>query len=58
MVVVVVKWSVKPDTIQALRRFWSQEAPAHDRLGLVAEFLSEVGSKDDYPYVTWTLSTI
>lgn len=38
MVIVVVKWSIKPDTIQAFRRFWSQEAQAQDRPGLVAEF--------------------
>ena len=55
MVIVVIKWSIKPDSIQAFRRFWSQEAQVQDRLGLVAEFLSEVGSKDDYPYITWTL---
>ncbi|MDE0008940.1 MAG: hypothetical protein OXS50_11740, partial [Gammaproteobacteria bacterium] len=37
------------------REFWAQEAQVQDRLGLIAEFLSEVGSKEDYPYITWTL---
>ena len=55
MVIVVIKWSNRPDRIQAFRRFWSQEAQVQDRLGLVAEFLSEVGAKDEYPYITWTL---
>ena len=55
MVIVVIKWSIKPNGTQAFRRFWSQEARVQDRLGLVGEFLCEVGSKDDYPYITWAL---
>ncbi len=55
MVIVVIKWSIKPDRVEAFHRFWSQEARVQDRLGLVGEFLSEVGSKDDYPYITWIL---
>ena len=55
MVIVVIKWSIKPDRIEAFRLFWSQEARVQDRRGLVGEFLNEVGSKDDYPYITWNL---
>ena len=55
MVIVVIKWSIKPDMIEHFREFWTEEARVQDRLGLVAEFLSEVGSKEDFPYITWTL---
>lgn len=55
MVIVVIKWSIKPDMVQEFREYWAQETRVQDRQGLVGEFLSEVGSKDDYPYITWTL---
>ena len=55
MVIVVIKWSIKPDMIQEFHGYWTQETRVQDRAGLVGEFLSEVGSKDDYPYITWTL---
>ena len=58
MVIVVIKWSIKPHMIEDFRGFWAEEARVQDRLGLVAEFLSEVGSKDDYPYITWTLDDL
>ena len=55
MVIVVIKWSIKAEMIEDFRGYWAQEARVQDRMGLVGEFLSEVGSKDDYPYITWTL---
>ena len=55
MVIVVIKWSIRPDMVRDFRAYWSRETRVQDRLGLVGEFLSEVGSKDDYPYITWAL---
>lgn len=55
MVIVVIKWSIRPDMVGQFHEFWSREARVQDRLGLVGEFLSEVGSKDEYPYITWSL---
>ena len=56
MVIVVIKWSIKPAMIQEFREFWAREALVQDREGLIGEFLSEVGSRDDYPYITWILN--
>lgn len=55
MVIVVVKWSIQPDRIEDFHEFWTHQAQVQDRLGLVAEFLSEVGAKEEFPYITWTL---
>ena len=55
MVIVVIKWSIKPDRTHDFRKHWAPEAQVQDRRGLVGEFLSEVGSQDDYPYITWIL---
>ena len=55
MVIVVIKCSIKPERTQEFRNFWKQKALVRNRRGLVGEFLSDVGSKRAYPYITWNL---
>ena len=33
--------------------FWKKEAVVQDREGLTGEFLSELGSRESYDYITW-----
>lgn len=55
MIIVLIKWKIenKQDQIDAFLDFWKQEAIVHDRKGLVGEFLSELGSRERYDYITW-----
>ena len=55
MIIVLIKWKIenKQEQIDAFLDFWRQEAVVQDRRGLVGEFLSEIGSRDRYDYITW-----
>lgn len=55
MIIVLVKWKIenKQEKIDRFLQFWKQEAVVQDRKGLVGEFLSEIGSKEQYDYITW-----
>ena len=55
MIIVLIKWKIenKQEQIDAFLNFWKQEAVVQDRKGLVGEFLSEIGSKEQYNYITW-----
>ena len=55
MIIVLIKWKIenKQDRINAFLNFWRKEAVVQDRKGLVGEFLSEIGSKAQYDYITW-----
>ena len=55
MIIVLIKWKIenKQEQINAFLEFWKQKAVVQDRQGLVGEFLSELGSRDRYDYVTW-----
>ena len=55
MVIVLIKWKILPEQreIREFLKFWKQEAIVQDRRGLIGEFLSEVGTRESYPYITW-----
>ena len=55
MIIVLIKWKIKNKRkkIDAFLNFWKQEAVVQDRKGLVGEFLSEIGSRERYDYITW-----
>ena len=55
MIIVLVKWKIenKQEKIDAFLQFWRQEAVVQDRKGLVGEFLSGIGSNEQYDYITW-----
>ena len=55
MIIVLIKWKIenKQEQINAFLDFWKQKEVVQDRQGLVGEFLSELGSRDRYDYVTW-----
>ena len=55
MIIVLIKWKIKNNQqqIDDFLKFWRQEATIQDRKGLVGEFLSEIGSKEKYKYITW-----
>ena len=53
MVIVLIKWKIKPEQESTFLTYWRQDATVTDRTGLIGEFLSEVGSE---PYITWELA--
>ena len=55
MIIVLIQWKIKNKRkqIDAFLNFWKQEAVVQDRKGLVGEFLSEIGSRKRYDYITW-----
>ena len=55
MIIVLIKWKIEnnQEQIDAFQEFWKQEAVVQDRKGLVGEFLSEIGSRERYEYITW-----
>ena len=55
MIIVLIKWKIenKQKKLDAFLDFWKQEAVVHDRKGLVGEFLSKIGSGEQYDYITW-----
>ena len=55
MIIVMIKWKIenKRAKIDAFLDFWKQEVVVQDRKGLVGEFLSEIGSRERYDYITW-----
>ena len=55
MIIVMIKWKIlnKQAKIDAFLDFWKQEVVVQDRIGLVGEFLSEIGSRERYDYITW-----
>lgn len=55
MVIVVIKWKIRSQQtdIDEFLAFWKKEAIVQDRRGLIGEFLSEVGTSESYPYITW-----
>ena len=55
MIIVLIKWKIedKQEKLDAFLGFWKQEAAVQDRKGLVGEFLSEIGSRERYDYITW-----
>ena len=55
MIIVLIKWKIenKKEKLDAFLHFWKQEVTVQDRKGLVGEFLSEIGSMERYPYITW-----
>ena len=52
MVVILVKWKIKPGREDEARAHWEQKLHIADRRGLVGEFLCEPGSQN---YITWGL---
>ena len=50
MVIVLVKWKIKPGREAEAQAHWEQKLTIGDRSGLVGEFLCEPGSE---PYITW-----
>ena len=50
MVVVLVKWKIKPGHEDEFLRRWSEDFTIPDPRGLVGEFMCEPGSQD---YITW-----
>ena len=55
MIIVMIKWKIlnKQAKIDAFLDFWKQEVVVQNRIGLVGEFLSEIGSRERYNYITW-----
>ena len=55
MIIVLIKWKIenKQEKLDAFLDFWKQEAVVQDRKGLVGEFLSKIGSRERYDYMTW-----
>ena len=55
MIIVLIKWKIenKQEKIDAFLDLWKKESACQDRKGLVGEFLSEIGSKECYHYITW-----
>ena len=55
MIIVLIKWKIenKQEKLDAFQEFWKQEAVVQDRKGLVGEFLSEIGPRERYDYITW-----
>lgn len=58
MVIVLIKWKIRAGRkdIDDFLNSWRQEAFVQDRRGLIGEFLSEVGTKACFPYITWDVS--
>ena len=57
MIVVLIRWKIenKQSQIDAFLEYWKKEARIKNRTGLVGEFLNEVGSNEEYAYITWDL---
>ena len=56
MVIVLIQWKIKPDSVEDFLRFWKEEAIVQDREGLVGEFLSEAHSTAEYSWINWQLT--
>ena len=56
MVIVLIQWKIKPDSVEDFLRFWKEEAFVQDREGLVGEFLSEAHSTAEYSWINWQLT--
>lgn len=52
MVVVLVKWKIKPGYEDEFLKRWREKFKIDDPRGLVGEFMCEPGSQD---YITWSL---
>ena len=54
---VMIRWKIKsgPKHEAKFLKFWRKKAFVQDRTGLVGEFLSTVGNKTDFPYITWDI---
>lgn len=53
MIIVVVHWKIRPERVGEFLEFWKSAAVVNDRKGLIAEFLSEGHSTDDFDWITW-----
>lgn len=57
MVIVMIKWKIRPGRRDEFLEFWRKKAVVEDRRGLVGEFLSEVATEASFPYITWNVSS-
>jgi len=57
MIIAMIHWRIKPEDehVDAFLKFWRTLAIVDDRTELVGEFLSEVLTPKDFPYITWHL---
>ena len=56
MVIVLVRWKIKPSKVEAFLEYWRKTAIVQDREGLVGEFLSEACHTSEFPWITWDLT--
>src|SRR3712207_9116057 len=51
--IVVVEWRIKKGQENEFLEYWSTRSTIPDRSGLVAEFLSRVESREQFPWMVW-----
>ena len=56
VIIVLINWKIRPDSVDDFLTFWKTEACIKDRSGLVGEFLSEVQSERDCEWINWKLT--
>ena len=56
MIIVLIRWKIKPKMVEDFLEFWRKSAVVSDRSGLIGEFLTEASSPADYDWVTWQLT--
>ena len=56
MVIALVHWMIKPESVSEFLDYWRKEAVVQDRRGLIGEFLSEACHTSEFPWITWDLT--
>jgi hypothetical protein len=51
--IILVEWRIKKGRENEFLEYWSKCLKVPDRSGLVAEFLSQAESREQYPWITW-----